>query len=599
MATLSWFRRVSTTLIVAGVIAGGLAVLQATPAAAESVNTFPSTSSAHTDLLSPFKSFANSGGDTPVGAWFDAQRGYHVTKSYFTFDLKPFQGAKITSAASWVPETSVADCTKPRSTELWVTDPAERPTWLKQPAEKVKLPGPFAPEGGCTWERVTWDTAAAVTDALAAGKTSLTVAMRLPDAKQLDPAFGRRVASTLQMTMFYNRAPNTPTGLGIDNRPCGSDTLFLHPGSQIVYGNVSDPDLDAVGGKFAAWDIADPSQRVDITTTVSRAGYANTSLPQGFLVDGHTYDLTMQAIDDRGLVSPGAATCRLTADKTAPDKPPTVSSTDYPVEGGTGEPGKPGQFTFTSNGVADVASFRYVLTGGGTNDITADVLGGKAVATITPTTAGGVYLQVWSVDRAGNRSAEAPYIFDVKDNSPLLSHTPENGGLGEPREYTFTPRTANVTAYAYTFNDDAEITVPARPDGTATATITPNRATGNTLKVRSRNADGQFSSVAQENLRLPSSAPVVTSDVYGTSGPSGGPGVPGTFTFTTTMATVTEYLYSIDFSGEWVVVPAGPDRKGTVVITPERAGTIFLEVIARNADGVETQSTYYDFEVAP
>lgn len=155
-------------------------------------------------------------------------------------------------------------------------------------------------------------------------------------------------------------------------------------------------------------------------------------------------------------------------DTTAPDKPPTVSSTDYPVEGGTGEPGKPGQFTFTSNGVADVASFRYVLTGGGTSEIAADVLGGQAVATLTP-----------------------------------------------------------------------------------------NRVSGNTLEVRSRNADGQFSSAARENLRIPNSAPVVTSDVYGTSGPGGGPGVPGTFTFSTTMATVTEYRYSYDFGDEWVVVPAG------------------------------------------
>ncbi|MFB9965169.1 hypothetical protein [Sinosporangium siamense] len=94
-----------------------------------------------------------------------------------------------------------------------------------------------------------------------------------------------------------------------------------------------------------------------------------------------------------------------------PNNPPTVSSTTYPPGAAGGGVGVPGEFTFSANGVAEAATFRYVVRGETKETpVGAD---GTATVTITPAATGVTTLTVYSVTAAGNTLATTTYNFTV------------------------------------------------------------------------------------------------------------------------------------------------------------------------------------------
>ncbi|WP_370949312.1 hypothetical protein AB5J62_17690 [Amycolatopsis sp. cg5] len=130
------FLRRTATIGTACVLASAV-----TPAFA-TTDTPASAAAVYTDISAPAKSFPATGTDVPVGAWTDADHRYHSSKAYFTFDLRPFRGAKVSYAEAFATETAANDCAKPRATELWVTDAAAHPTWRDQPKERTGSPAP-------------------------------------------------------------------------------------------------------------------------------------------------------------------------------------------------------------------------------------------------------------------------------------------------------------------------------------------------------------------------------------------------------------------------------------------------------------------------
>jgi RHS repeat-associated protein len=97
-----------------------------------------------------------------------------------------------------------------------------------------------------------------------------------------------------------------------------------------------------------------------------------------------------------------------------------------------------GIFTFTPNGISDVASYQYGLdTNPPTTVVNAASIGGNATVSITPTTDGTHTLYVRSQDRAGNQSPITSYVVNVG-----------YGGLSSPKPGDLSAGTVALTTSA-------------------------------------------------------------------------------------------------------------------------------------------------------
>ncbi|MFF5172826.1 hypothetical protein ACFY3U_09355 [Micromonospora sp. NPDC000089] len=276
---------------------------------------------------------------------------------------------------------------------------------------------------------------------------------------------------------------------------------------------------------------------------------------------------------------------------------PFVESTDFTADH-NGVVDRPGSFTFRP-GRTGVVAYEYTLGNEETKRIDA-AADGTAVLRWTPTEPNWYVLGVRSVAADGTYSDGTQYEFSVIDTKPSVSSGTyyENGawgGVGIPGEFNFDTAMPDVDAYVYRLNDGPEQTVD--PDYSwARVTLTPDRSGANTLAVRTRFQDGTFSPTRTYTFEV-SDAPVVTSTDYPENGFAGQPGQPGRFTFHPGRAGVTEYRYTLEYSGDEQVVAAGADGTATVEITPTHSGFTQLTVTSRAADGTATPERQYYFSV--
>lgn len=111
-----------------------------------------------------------------------------------------------------------------RAVDVWQTDDVTAATsWANPPAER-SLMGSVAgtPPFGCPTSYIEWGGTDAVQSAIDAGKSTLTVELRVPDTHEGDVAFGRRLASAIHMYVHSDAAPTTPTHLNTNNRGCAT-----------------------------------------------------------------------------------------------------------------------------------------------------------------------------------------------------------------------------------------------------------------------------------------------------------------------------------------------------------------------------------------
>ena len=145
---------------------------------------------------------------------------------------------------------------------------------------------------------------------------------------------------------------------------------------------------------------------------------------------------------------------------------------------------------------------------------------------------------------------------------------------------------------------------PCRPtnDGTATVTFVAEDEFGYQIDVRSHSVNGWVSSEGFANFFF-DPWPGVTSDVYRPAeAPTGGIGIPGTFTFSPASRDGTRsaaYAYLLPGASEYLTVSAGPDGLASITWTPEVSGFAELYVYAIRPDGTwGDYSNSYWFEVA-
>ncbi|WP_410624617.1 DNRLRE domain-containing protein [Amycolatopsis sp. cmx-8-4] len=585
-------RAAAVFAVTSALLAAGAAVVTAAPAAASTITEIAAGSWAYVDSTAPRTSFTDPAGDVPVGAHTYANGVTHVSKSYVTFDLSALRGTRLEGAGVSVDETTVADCSAPRTTELWLTDPAKKPTWNNQPAELVEAGGPII-DTSCPARGVFWNATTALQNALDAGRKTATFALRLPDAQQSDPKSGRAYNPHATLSISYNRAPLKPVQLTVDTtHACAAKPVIVGGGSTNLGAVITDPDGDFGKAEWALWPVDHPEQRVTIQNSFSSGGNASMDV-RSRLADATTYAWQVRGLDgpDAG---PWSAVCKLTTDFVPPDKPPVVSSKDYYEVGlGTGGTGVPGSFTFTANGVPDVVGYYYGLFDSSRDYVAATHKGGPATVTVVPDSSGPQYLSVWSVDAAGTWSDRTDYRFWVAANGPSMTCAPAHAYLGETQHCTFAPHGADgASGYVYSIDGGPEITAPAGSDHTATIDVTPSDATKPYyVTVRARMGNGNLSGPGGGQLPIDRGLPVV--DVPADTMV----GKPVVFTLHAILPGSVTFTYDWDY-GDPVTVPVGPDGTARVTIVPGSAYGHYLDVHTTTADGIQSATREAEVQIA-
>lgn len=611
------FRR-ALTLVLAGALGlTGTAVLAAEPSPADDefvpVRTVTRAAWGYADQATPLYGYIHPSGDAPVGAWLQGQPPHHMARSYFTFDLGQFQGKRIVAATVRMRETHANDCGS-RDLQLWETGPlTDRLSWVQRPEERRLLGSAGPPESGCLATDARFDIGAAVADAVHGGQQAITLGLRVAEAHEGDPMYGRRFASDPTIEISYNTAPVTPTaqhmprqyGPDLGCAPSAPGDWFntdtANDARAPVFGaTVTDPDAgDNLTARFAVWSTGDPNQRWELPWPVYGVpAYAQLNEPR--LADGQTYAWSVRGEDGTD-VSEWGQTCYFTIDRTAP----VVPSADSPVYGDgdqwlpRGGVGVPGQFTFTANGSADVTAYEYRFSSGGGDWITvpADGLGGPASITFTPTQSGYQWVSVRSVDRALNRSASGGYAFSVRENRPSVwsdMYPPYGvnpaGGIGVPGVFRFSPGLPDVVGYGYSLNGGPVSTVAADASGRAQVTITPTTGGWQSLMVTNTDRNGMTPPPIEYRFRV-DSMPTVRMD------PS--PvliGSTATFTFTSRVPGATEFVYWFDGAQPTppATVPVGPAGTASVQWTPTQTEWVGLWVQTRGPGGMLSELRQYD-----
>jgi hypothetical protein len=586
------FRRAAVVAGAVCLITAGLGGVSALQAAASSATVIQASSSAYADSAMPGVSHVDPAGGIPVGAHTFRHGPAHVTKAYFTFDLSRLAGTDLQSAVVRVLEPAVGDCSATTAPQAWLTDTDTSPTWVHQPVERAQL-GPVN-QVGCPSSNLAWDGTKVLSTALAAGRSTATLTLRLPSDEQSDPAHGITVGSDALLLVRVNRAPLAPTGLRVQKTACSDQPVLvgklLPSVGMVLSATVTDPDGDGSNAEFDWWPVNDPDQRhVANGPFLSSEQVAQTTLVPSQLSDATTYAWQVRATDGTG-TGPFSPVCEFTTEFTTPPETPIVTSTDYPPSEsgpGNGGSGEPGAISFSGSGDLDITEFAYGL-GSPDTFVTADHPGGTATIQITPSDIGPDSFTVWTVDRAGDLGASVTYQFWVANNEPLVSCTPASAFVGTPRQCTFTPRSTDVAGFQYQLADGPVADVQANPDGTTVVTVTPiDSTTGPFLHVRARLANGNLTAETVDTVQTNFAAPTV-----GQNPVEGIAGTPVAYTVHASLPNSVSFTYTLN-GGIPVTVPVASNGTATVTLTSD-SSFAELDVFSTTSDGVNS-GTQKDF----
>ncbi|GIJ49603.1 hypothetical protein Val02_64890 [Virgisporangium aliadipatigenens] len=592
----------AAAIVAAGVLAG------VQPAAADSLRYLRPSGWAYTDSRTPHTPYLDKTVDAPVGAWRDARGKVHRSRAYFAYDISSYRGHRIVGAHLVLGEVRVNNCDAARDLEIWATDPIRpRSTWAHPPRERALL-GRIGPIDNtvCPLGYIEFDVSAAViAAALAAGESTLYLGIRVPHAREADPAYGRHLKRDPGISLHSNAVPKTPDNVRLGIKSCAGTELAIGTARPEVRAFLSDPEPNPYDSTWlrptvAIWPLDHPDQRREWELSQSPPELdMQWTVPEGVLVHGGRYALAVRSRDAHD-VSPWSAECRFSVDTVRPAAP-SVSSPDYPNENwpGWGGPGLAGAFTFDPNGVADVVGYGYEFPGGPYREfVAAPAPGAPLTVHEAPRAAGPTWIYAWSIDAAGNRSDRVQHSFWVRDSAPRITDTEPDGWVARARDVVFRPGELPLANYTYRLGDGPEQTVAAAADGTARVSVTPP-LDGVTLSVYGTSADGTRSGTASLLLKV-STRPVVTSpQLPHPQWDQLPPGVTANVTFAPHMPGVVGYVYEVNRGMNDALpartVAAGADGTATVDVAPLRSGQHTLHVHSVTADGTASETTVFEF----
>lgn len=575
-------RALRTGLLVTALLGNLVTAAGTASAAPSSYHRHPSTR-VTVDSATPDTSDASA--DARTGTWVDEAGTSHTGKSYLTYDLTSYLRADVLSANIELVERSVADCSAPRATEVWVVEPTGPITWANQPPELTRLEP--APQAGECPGYPAWNAHDAVARAVAEGRSSLTVVVRVAEEHQADPSRSRvhgLAGSPLRGT--YNHPPDTPTNLFVEHYECGA-VPYITTGRPVVSATTRDVNGGTRTGQLAFWPVSEPERRVEVTMDDYSSRLWG-HFPEGMVQDGGTYAFAARS-DDGLAKSAWSEPCEFTADLVRPSQTPKISSTVFGENAGPpgdGAQARPGDFTFDALGDEQIVAFEYSGTGIQGGRVEADRPGGTATVLVTPTAGALNDLQVVGIDRAGWRSPGALYRYWVRTTQP--SATTPHFEIGAPTDVELTATLDDAVAFGYRVDGDEEKTLPVGPERKGTITLVfpepssiPNPS--HAFEAWTVNAQGERSGVLKTSFTVFQVVPYISPSPW-----RGTVDQKRVITFQPGFRNnVVSYAYRIG-DGPEQVVPAAADGTATVEHTPTVKGTTRIRAVSVNSSGVRS-----------
>lgn len=338
--------------------------------------------------------------NTPVTVGLDGER-WEVTRSFFGFDLSRLRGRQILDARLYLDQTGTGSC-RPSAVELWRTGPVEQDTsWDRQPELLSKVDSKPASSGaaGCPAQPVALDASAAVAQAADSGR--LTLGLRAE--QEWNRGAWKSFGTAPRLTIDYNSVPEAPGRQQVEILDCPPSPaeLVLYTPAPVLRATLSDVDGDLMDAEFEWWA---GGSRVGgaVTTTIPNGSAAQITVPRGVFAHESVFSWRVRA-KDRTATGAWSQWCGVRVDAEPPHAAPLVSSVEYPEGEWQPGPPKPGTFVFSPNGVTDVVAYQWqALTGeGGRVPAGPD---GTASVVYKPSLSRPLWIEVYSIDRAGHRS---------------------------------------------------------------------------------------------------------------------------------------------------------------------------------------------------
>jgi hypothetical protein len=370
----------------------------------------------------------------------DVARAGHVSgqtnRSFFQMNTgTAIHGKQIIKATLRTYETWSYSCNK-RKVEAWATNAISKSTtWNNQPKWDRILSTVSVAKGwgsACLPGGVEFDVTSQVVDAAAKKWANVTIGLRATD--ESDVYGWKKFKNNPSLVIEYNSYPDAPVAADAWSDPgggcvSGEARPVVGGATPKLWAKLRDVD-NSVRGHFEWWSAAGVKVG-EYTTALQGTGSAfNALVPAGAFADGSVIRWHVRAEDGKA-DSAWSPWCEATVDATAPGREPGVSSAQYPESGWSDGVGKAGSFTFTPNGVGDVAAYVYGLDTAPKLEVAAN---GDTTIQLTPRHDGPNVLAVRSKDRAGQQGPIRTYVFNV------------NAGTGPDGQWTLDEGQGTVAA---------------------------------------------------------------------------------------------------------------------------------------------------------
>ncbi|WP_327411438.1 FG-GAP-like repeat-containing protein (plasmid) [Streptomyces sp. NBC_01281] len=406
----------------------------------------------------PDSSFFNGagfgGGTTTARAGYENETN-GLARSYFRMNTKNLWSTnkQVVNSTFRIKNTWSWSCTA-KPVELWRTAAiGSSTTWNNRPDRREKMATVTDAKGwssSCPAGNLAFNVTQGAKDA-AAGKWN-TITFELAASNESDVYGWKKFdAKSAVLSTEYNTVPNAPSGLDTipstkNSKGCGDTAPYGLIGNTDIYltAKGSDPDGGTVKVKFNLWATGhhpndDPNGIIIVNKTLSVSSGTVAKLkvtkaeltPYLNLASGN---FSWKAQNSDASVSSdwtptqGAPGCRFVFDPTRPSTPPGITSSQFP-DGSDGWPTNtgsvrtPGSFALSSGGITDVTNYEYWTdTDATVRTATPGSAGGTVTVPFTPTTSGTNHMYARSLDKAGNKSDIADYLFYA--NGPKTADKP-------------------------------------------------------------------------------------------------------------------------------------------------------------------------------
>ncbi|GGX82131.1 FG-GAP-like repeat-containing protein [Streptomyces microflavus] len=340
-----------------------------------------------------------------------------LSRSFFQIDTDTIKGVQVKSSTFRIKNVWSWSC-QARPVELWETTPiSKKTTWADQPSKVGGVPLRTVTDSkgwskDCAAGNLEFDVTAKASQAAAGKWSSITLGLYASDEgdtygwKKFD-------AKTAILETTYNSPPKTPYRLGTNPRTSCSAGGLIGNTRVSLHATVDDPEAGNLEAQFQVFPKGSTTPVVSQSLSALKGRVVTLPVTDAKLPTGD-YTWKVRAKDSDGATSAWTSTCAFSVDRTRPSNPPIISSQGNKFPSGengwpnpTGMAREEGKFTFAPNGVTDID--HYVWWTDHAPELNEAQPG--APASVRPPSYGPHFVHAYSVDKAGNRSDAASYLY--------------------------------------------------------------------------------------------------------------------------------------------------------------------------------------------